>query len=179
MASLASSISQQFCTPATFLGTPPPSCGNSLLARQPYRNVIGAIDGSHIRIPAPHYNYKQFYSIVLFAICDNRGMFRWFASGAPGSSGDSGIFQRCRFHRDILAEQLLPMDERVLIANGASILGDSAFAESSWLRTPITAASTRPECFFNYAHSSYRFRIEHSFGKFHVLFCVFGSCRYA
>ena len=38
---------------------------------------IGVIDGKHIRIVCPkmtgtyYYNYKGFYDIVLFAICDS------------------------------------------------------------------------------------------------------------
>lgn len=51
------------------------------------------------------------------------------------------------------------------MADGGCILGDSAFAESPWLRTPIPAPSTRSERFFNWKHSSIRFRVEHAFGR--------------
>lgn len=93
------------------------------------RKVVGAIDGSHIRIPATkldlqsqYYKYKGFYSIVLLATCDNRGMFRWIASGAPGSSGDSGVLQECPFYRKIIEEQALPEEELSIFADGACIL---------------------------------------------------------
>lgn len=136
------------------------------------RNVIGAIDGSHIRIRSPgppkavaYYNYKHFFSIVLLAIVDNVGMFRWFASGAPGSCGDSGVFQSCSFYRDIVEEMSRPAGDRELIANRACILGDSAFAEMPWMRTPVADPKTREERYFNYKHSSMRFRVEHAFGR--------------
>jgi len=136
------------------------------------RKVIGAIDGSHIKILAPedslqtaYYNYKGWYSISLVAIVDNKGLFRWFCSGAPGSCGDSGVFRDTDFHHKAEEEQSLPEDQRVLIANGACILGDSAFREMPWLRTPIDKAATRPERYFNYKHSSMRFRVEHAFGR--------------
>lgn len=120
------------------------------------RNIIGAIDGSHIRIRSPgplkdvpYYNYKHIYSIVLLAIVDNVGMFRWFAFGAPGSCGDSGVFQRCHFYRDIVEEMSGPAGERELVANGACLLGDSAFAEMPWMWTPVSDPKTREERYFN------------------------------
>ena len=50
-------------------------------ARSGIPNIIGAIDGSHIRVPPPkhlqhsYYNRKSFYSIILSAIVDPRGAF--------------------------------------------------------------------------------------------------------
>lgn len=111
---------------------------------------------------------------MLLAIVDHRGMFRWFASGAPGSCGDNGIFQKCPFYRRVLEDQALPQDERVVVADGACILGDSAFAESDWMRTPINAPSSRRERYFNYKHSSQRFRVEHSFGRLKSKFNCMG-----
>ena len=59
-------------------------------ARKP-RDAIGAMDGSPIPVPgmdpslqSQYYNYKQFFSVVLLAIVDNRGLFRWICAGAPG-----------------------------------------------------------------------------------------------
>lgn len=136
------------------------------------RLVVGAIDGSHFRIQAPpeslqmsYYNYKHFYSISLVAIVDNQGMFRWFCSGAPGACGDSGVFKDTAFFDMVEKDQSKPVAERGLLVHGACILGDSAFAESEWLRTPIGKPRTRAERFFNLKHSSCRFRVEHAFGR--------------
>lgn len=46
-----------------------------------FKNVVGAIDGTHIRIKPPrqhqidYLNYKGFYSISMQAICDSCGRF--------------------------------------------------------------------------------------------------------
>ncbi|CAM9442366.1 unnamed protein product [Ectocarpus fasciculatus] len=143
------------------------------------RNVIGGIDGSHIKIPSPgddldlaYYNYKKFYSLVLLAIVDNRGIFRWFTSNAPGSSGDSGILQATSLYRRAKAEEKKPPAERQLFANGACILGDSAFAEGPWLRTPFLLPSTRVQRYYNFKHSSMRMRVEHAFGRLKWKFLV-------
>jgi len=135
------------------------------------RNVVGAIDGSHIKVSPPeavakaYYNYKHYYSISLLAIVDNEGLFRWFCSGAPGSCGDSGVLRHTHFFHEAEAERTKPPGRRRTLANGAVILGDSAFAESDWMRTPILKPNGRAERFFNYKHSSQRFRVEHGFGR--------------
>ena len=60
-------------------------------------NVIGSIDGKHIRIQCPKlsgtqfYNYKGFFSIVLLAVCDANYCFTLFDLGQYGSNNDSGI----------------------------------------------------------------------------------------
>eukprot|EP00903_Cladosiphon_okamuranus_P009074 g8675.t1 len=135
------------------------------------RNVIGAIDGTHIKVSPPealaraYYNYKHFYSISLLAIVDNEGLFRWFCSGAPGSCGDSGVLQHSQFYHAAEAERTMAAAERRILANGAVILGDSAFAESDWMRTPIPKPTCRAERFFNFKHSSHRSRVEHAYGR--------------
>lgn len=96
---------------------------------------------------------------------DNEGLFRWFCSGAPGCSGDSGVLQHSRFYHAAQAERTKPAEERRILSNGAVILGDSAFAESEWMRTPIPKPICRAERFFNYKHSSQRFRVEHAYGR--------------
>jgi hypothetical protein len=67
------------------------------------RDVLGAVDGSHIRI-WPHseradkfYNRKCYPSVVLMAICDHEGRFTYVYTGEPGSVHDSRVFQRSRF----------------------------------------------------------------------------------
>ena len=50
-------------------------------------NCLGALDGRHFRVKKPpnsdseFYNYKQFFSIVLFATCDAHRKFTWFNIG--------------------------------------------------------------------------------------------------
>lgn len=133
------------------------------------------MDGSHIPIPCPgeehrkaYYNYKGFYSVILLALVDNAGMFRWITCGAPGSCGDAGVWRWSKQSKRIAADQLLPVESRIQVCDGRYILGDSAFGNLSWLLTPWDFPSTRPQRFFNYLHSSTRFVVEHAFGRLKV-----------
>lgn len=134
--------------------------------------MVGAIDGSHIEILEPeescqlsYLNYKRYYSVSLIAIVDNEGMFRWLCSGAPGSCSDNGVLQVTEFYKRVEEDQALPADQRRMLVNGTCILGDSAFPESAWMRTPIGVCSTRAEEFFNHKLSSMRSPVKHGLGR--------------
>ena len=103
--------------------------------------------------------------MVLLAICDNRGKFRWFTTGAPGSCGDSGVLKRTDWYNVIEQEQSKPDSERQMLSSKECVLGDSSFAERPFMRTPIVAPDTRAKKFYNYKHSGMRSRIENAFGR--------------
>lgn len=62
------------------------------------------------------------------------------------------------------------MEERRLMAGGTCVLGDSAFAEGPWMRTPISLPSTRAEHFFKYKHSTMRSGVKGAFGRLKTRF---------
>lgn len=61
---------------------------------------VGAIDGKHVRIQCPgksgslFYNYKDYYSIVLFAVVDTEYKFIGIDVGSYGRESDAGIFNK-------------------------------------------------------------------------------------
>lgn len=61
-----------------------------------FPNVIGCLDGKHIRIRCPnrtgslYYNYKDFFSIVLLALVDANNKFIAIDVGSFGREGDAG-----------------------------------------------------------------------------------------
>lgn len=63
-----------------------------------FPHTCGALDGKHVAIRAPpnsgslYYNYKGFYSIVLFALVDGDYKFLWADIGGLGSASDSQIY---------------------------------------------------------------------------------------
>lgn len=141
---------------------------------KPNRKVIGAIEGSHIRllasdddddVPYAYQNFKKYMSMVLLGVVDNSGRFRWVCSGGPGSCTDSGILQSQNFYRWAREDHAKPAGERKIFADGSCILGDKAFAEMPWMRTPITLPKTRADEYFNHKHADMRVRVEGAFGR--------------
>ncbi|XP_031358966.1 putative nuclease HARBI1 [Photinus pyralis] len=64
-----------------------------------FPGVIGAIDGSHIKIDKPskdpdsYINRKGYYSIQLQVVCDHQRKIRDIFVGYPGSVHDSRVFR--------------------------------------------------------------------------------------
>ncbi|CAH2226621.1 jg21303 [Pararge aegeria aegeria] len=80
---------------------------NGFLHNANFPNCVGAIDGKHIRIINPegggsmYYNYKNFYSIVLLAMCDSDYCFTYVNIGAHGKNSDSSIFKNSALFRNL------------------------------------------------------------------------------
>ncbi|XP_064475503.1 uncharacterized protein LOC135389377 [Ornithodoros turicata] len=89
--------------------------------RWSFPNCIGAVDGKHIIIEAPHragsmfYNYKVgSHSIVLMAVADAKYKFLYADIGAYGSQSDGGVFKSCSLGKDLEAGRLgLPAARRL------------------------------------------------------------------
>ncbi len=136
-----------------------------------FPGVVGAVDGTHIRIQAPsgdqepyYVNRKGYHSINVQAISDWQGKFLNIVADWPGSTHDSRMLQCSKVG--------------IEFAQGVRkgiLLGDSGYSCQSWLLTPLLNPSTATEVRCNQAHTCSRSVVERSFGilkrRFGVLHC--------
>ena len=151
------------------------------LDRWNFPHCLGAIDGKHVRIRKPpksgslYFNYKRYFSTVLFAIAAADYRFIYVEVGAQGACGDAALFNFSPLKKAIVRDQLnIPKDEILPgePADAAKIpfffIGDDAFAMTSYLQKPFPRNRTRPlterERVFNYRISRARRVVEASFG---------------
>ncbi|KIH54372.1 hypothetical protein ANCDUO_15483, partial [Ancylostoma duodenale] len=104
-------------------------------------NIAGFIDGSHIRILGPrenesdYVNRKDYHSINVGAVCDDKLIFRWVSASFPGSAHDSRVFKESQLYEDLRSG-----------SKKGCLVGDSAYAAESFLikRCATIAPSVRP-----------------------------------
>lgn len=135
-----------------------------------FPRVCGCIDGTHIRILAPHdnsldyINRKGFHSINVQAVCDHRGIFTNIVAKWPGSSHDSWILRQSGLWN--------------LLENSPNLgylLGDAGYPCRPWLITPYTNPSTTSRQRFNNSHKRTRVLIEQCFGRWKRRFGILHS----
>ena len=136
-------------------------------------NVVGVIDGSHIRIKAPNDSAPDYFSLyqqhdfIIQAIVDGKKVFMDFACGYPGSMHDARVLRRSTIFQS--AEQKNVRTQPTVNVNGHDIglypLGDSAYPLSPWLMKPYPEGTRDPrEIAFNEELSSARVKVECAFG---------------
>ncbi|KAM0727696.1 Protein ANTAGONIST OF LIKE HETEROCHROMATIN PROTEIN 1 [Formica fusca] len=125
--------------------------------------VVGAIDGSHIKIKRPaskhhyvYYNRKGDYSLLIQGVCDYKKKFISFFCGEPGSIHDSRLLKKSSLYRKVI-DGFLGLN---------FLLGDSAYPCFDWLICPFkdNGNLTENQKIFNYRHSATRIVIENAFG---------------
>ncbi|XP_039297262.1 uncharacterized protein LOC120354335 [Nilaparvata lugens] len=148
--------------------------------------VLGAMDGKHVQLRAPwnsgteYYNYKHFFSIVLFALVDANYNFLYVNVGSPGRFSDGGVFKNTELYRKLENRTLnipspKPLQIPYRIEVPYFILGDQAFELNDYTMTPFrgTPHAGSIERIFNYRLSRARRVVENTFGvvssKFEVL----------
>ena len=90
-----------------------------------FPQVAGAIDGTHIPIVCPqenpldYYNRKGFYSILMQALVDFRGLFMDVYIGWPGKVHDARVFTNSSIYRKGVQGTLLPSWNKLI--NGVQV----------------------------------------------------------
>lgn len=136
-------------------------------ARRGINNVALACDGSHIpffpRSTEHNYeykNYKGWQSILAVAFVDSYYRFFDLDVGAPGKAGDNTVL-RGNWFMKVVAED----PDRWLGEDGV-ILGDCGASDGDRFFLNPFFAPTQPEhAWFNFCHSSTRFYVEETFGR--------------
>lgn len=115
------------------------------------------------------YNYKNYYSSVLFAMCDSNYLFTYIDVGSYGKSSDSGIFQISQLYKKMINKTLKIPCPTLIGSDNIKypfvIVGDEAFPLSENLLRPYGGKNlSREKLIFNYRLSRARRYIESSFG---------------
>lgn len=149
-----------------------------------FPHCLAAVDGKHIEIQAPwdsgseYYNYKSFFSIVLFALVDANYNFMFADVGAQGRISDGGIFKNCALWKKIEGKTLNAPQPKALPGREKRVpyvfLGDEAFALHENFLKPYSGVSQNgsKERIFNYRLSRARRVTENSFGILSAVFRV-------
>lgn len=160
---------------------PPPSTQAFLQISDDYMrlwnfpNCIGALDGKHIKIKSPkhsgtmYYNYKQFYSIVLQAVCNAHYVFTIIDVGGFGKQSDGGTFQSSNMYKLLKQQKLkIPTDSFLPETNIKApfvFIADEAYPLMTHLLKPYSRRNLTPENMnFNMRLSRARKTIECAFG---------------
>ncbi|XP_019698986.1 putative nuclease HARBI1 isoform X2 [Harpegnathos saltator] len=134
-------------------------------AAKGFPNVIGAIDGSHVRIDRPsedpdsYINRKQYFSIHVQGTVNHAMKFMDVFIGFPGSVHDARVFKNSPIYDDL--HELCGGKKYTYI-----LLGDSAYPCLKQLITPYkdNGHLTQAQRNFNRRLSSCRIIIENTFG---------------
>ncbi|XP_067671630.1 putative nuclease HARBI1 [Haliotis asinina] len=126
-----------------------------------FPGVIGALDGTHIRIKAPHdhetdyINRKRYHSIILQAVCCEDMRYTDVYTGWPGRVHDARVLRN---------SPLWETGPR--LCRQHLVLADGAYPCRRWLLTPFrdNGNLNRLQTKFNKCLSGTRVTIENSFG---------------
>ncbi|CAH1973662.1 unnamed protein product [Acanthoscelides obtectus] len=150
-----------------------------------FPHTIGAIDGKHVVLQAPinsgteYYNYKHFFSIVLFALVDADYNFIYADVGCQGRISDGGVFKNTTLYKKLEGRELkIPQPEVLQVPYSIEvpyyILGDKAFALNEYTMKPFDGnpEPRSAERVFNYRLSRARRVVENAFGILSSVFRV-------
>lgn len=134
-----------------------------------FPGVIGAIDGTHIRVLKPsecendYFNRKFFPSLNVQVIVDANGRLLHINCRWQGSSHDSFVLRSSAIWTAFECGQQ---------RNGI-LLGDSRYPLKTWLLTPFLNPTNDAEKNFNSAQRKTRVIVEQAIGRWKRRFAIF------
>ena len=147
--------------------------------------MVGAIDGKHVACKAPsgsgseNYNYKGFFSIILFAMVLSDYKFLWADVYGNGSSSEAHIYNNSELQAGLENDDIAGWPRPDPLPNDNQdvpyfLVGDDAFSLRTYLMKPYGAKNlSRQQRIFNYRLSRARRVVENAFGilvnRFQVL----------
>ncbi|KAJ8933277.1 hypothetical protein NQ314_014105 [Rhamnusium bicolor] len=150
-----------------------------------FPHCLGGIDGKHVILQAPiqsgsdYYNYKSFFSIVLFALVDADYNFTFADVGCQGRISDGGVFKNTELYTKLTTNKLNLPEETCLPGRDKKVpyvfVSDEAFALHRNLMKPYSGTHSKgsPERGYNYRLSRARRVVENVFGICSAVFRVF------
>lgn len=149
-----------------------------------FPHCLGDMDGKHILLQAPihsgsdYYNYKSFFSIVLFALVDAEYNFLYANVGCQGRISDGGVFRNSDLFKKLEKNCLNLPPCSTLPGKNKKIpfvyLGDEAFPLTQNIMKPYSGLhpSGSKQRIFNYRISRSRRVVENVFGIMSAIFRV-------
>lgn len=149
-----------------------------------FPHCLGAIDGKHVVILAPHhsgtefYNYKHAFSIVLMALVDKNYCFMFADVGCQGRISDGGVFRNSLLYEKLETNALNLPAPSVLPGSGEIapyvFVADNAFPLSTNIMKPYPGEHREGSIKrrFNRNLSRARIVVENVFGIMSAIFRV-------
>jgi hypothetical protein len=140
-----------------------------------FPHTCGAVDGKHFACRCPpntgslYFNYKGFYSILLFALVDADYKFIWADVSGKGAASDAQVFNDSDL-KTCMDDGTIGFPPPEPLTNDTEdvpyfLVGDDAFALRTTMMKPYSRRGlTREERIFNYRLSRARRVVENAFG---------------
>ena len=136
--------------------------------------AIGCIDGTHVALKRPpensqdFYNYKQFFSLNVQAVCDSNGQFMDVECRWPGSVHDAKVFANSSICKNLNNGQL-PITYIPVLPGCSAVpnylIGDPAYPLTQFCLKEYQTCSNNGQVIFNNMLRSARNQVECAFGR--------------
>jgi len=129
------------------------ACINTFREASDLPNIVGAIDGTHIKIKSPiasskdYFSRYQQYDFIIQAVADGKKIFLDFSAGYPGTLHDARVMRNSLLYRRVENNEILqnPMARVGNHTIAPYLVGDSAYPLSRWLQKPFPDATRDPD----------------------------------